>query len=301
MRLNGLDLNLLVALNELLTEKNVSRAGQRLFLSQSATSGALARLREFFGDDLLVVVGRKMVLTPLAERLAEPVREALIHIESTIVSPPQFDPATSNRKFSLLVSDYTTAVLIQPLIERLSREAPGIGFELCSQESGNPSDMLVNGQVDLLVIPSQYVANEHPSTLLFDEDYVCVTWRGNTAIKKMTLEAYANGEHVATHFAGGRSPAFDTWIMERHGIKRTVGVVSPWLVCPTRLVIGTHRIATVHRRLAQMDAKHLPIKIWEAPMKIPNLTEAMQWHRVRGRDPAMSWLRAVISEVAAAI
>lgn len=301
MRLNGLDLNLLIALNELLTEKNVSRAGQRLFLSQSAMSGALARLREFFGDDLLVVVGRKMALTPLAERLAEPVREALIHIESTIVSPPQFDPSTSNRKFSLLVSDYVTSVLMQPLIERLSSLAPGIGLVLCSQESGSPTDMLANGQVDLLIIPSQYVATEHPSTRLFDEDYVCVTWQGSRKIKKMTLQAYTDAEHVATHFSGGRNPAFDTWILERHGIKRKVGVVSPWLVYPTRLVIGTHRIATVHRRLALSDAKHLPIKLWEPPMTIPHLTEAMQWHRVRGQDPAITWLRLVISEVAAAI
>ena len=186
VRLNGLDLNLLVALNELLNERNVSRAAQRLFLSQSATSGALARLREYFEDELLVQVGRKMVLTPLAEWLAKPVREALIHIESTIVSPPQFDPARSDRRFSLLVSDYTTAVLVQPLIERVSREAPHIGFELYSQEAGVPADMLANGEVDLLVMPSQYVSKDHPSTDLFREDYVCVTWKGNRVIRKMS-------------------------------------------------------------------------------------------------------------------
>ena len=89
--------------------------------------------------------------------------------------------------------------------------------------------------------------------------------------------------------------------MERYGIERKVVVISPWLIYPTRLVVGTNRVATVHRRLAQIDAKYLPIKLWEPPMKIPYLTEAMQWHRIRGQDPAIIWLRQMVSEVAAAI
>jgi hypothetical protein len=96
-------------------------------------------------------------------------------------------------------------------------------------------------------------------------------------------------------------PAFDGWIMERHGISRKLAVVTPWLIYPSRLVVGTDRIATVHKRLAEIDAKHLPIKLWPPPIEIPSLVESMQWHRVRGQDPALAWLRRMVAEVAAVV
>src|SRR3989344_6078000 len=111
MRFNKLDLNLLVALDALLTERNISRAGERIHLSQPATSNALARLRAYFDDELLV--------PHRAEALLDPVREVLMRIDSTIAEKPRFDPSTDTRSFTLLVSDFTTAVFMQPLIERL--------------------------------------------------------------------------------------------------------------------------------------------------------------------------------------
>ena len=114
MRFNKLDLNLLVVLNALLTECNISRAAEKIYLSQSATSSALARLRDYFDDELLVSSGRQLVLTPRAKELVEPVREVLMRIDSTIATQPQFDPATETRTFTILVSDYTMAVLVPP-------------------------------------------------------------------------------------------------------------------------------------------------------------------------------------------
>src|SRR5262245_4933192 len=112
MRFNRLDLNLLVALDALLAEQNITRAAERLHLSQSAVSGALARLREHFQDELLVQVGRRMTRTPLAESLAQPVREILAQVQATVERRPGFDPSTSDRQFSIMVSDYVTTVLM---------------------------------------------------------------------------------------------------------------------------------------------------------------------------------------------
>jgi len=130
MNLQRFDLNLLVALDALLTEKNVTRAGRRMNLSQSAMSGALARLRGFFQDELLVAVGRSMVLTPLADDLVQPLRDVLLQVHGTITTKTRFDPASSKRHFSIAVSDYVTSVLMIDLLRHVKAEAPTITFEL---------------------------------------------------------------------------------------------------------------------------------------------------------------------------
>src|SRR4029078_3421943 len=130
MDLHLFDLNLLVALDALLTERNVTRAGNRLNLSQSAMSGALARLRHYFRDELLVPVGRQMVLAPVAEVLAEPVRDILLQIRGTLGSKPRFDPSTATRHLSLAVSDYVTEILMVDVLRSARCEAPHIPFSV---------------------------------------------------------------------------------------------------------------------------------------------------------------------------
>src|SRR4029077_14814591 len=130
MDLGGLDLNLLVAMDALFAERRVSRAGERLHLSQSATSGALARLREAFYDPLLVQVGRKMTLTPLAEGLVEPVRDFLLQADAILHSNPAFDPGSSTRKFRLSMSDYVETVVMSEALPRIEKLAPAVTLEL---------------------------------------------------------------------------------------------------------------------------------------------------------------------------
>jgi LysR family nod box-dependent transcriptional activator len=130
MDLRNFDAGLLVALDALLTEKSVTRAGERIHLSQPATSIILGRLRQYFGNELLVPAGRRMVLTPLAESLVQPVRSCLIQIQHTVAAKAEFNPAASNRKFCLAVSDYVTAVLMPRVMQEAVRLAPGIRFEL---------------------------------------------------------------------------------------------------------------------------------------------------------------------------
>jgi len=135
MNLHRLDPNLLVALDALLSERSITRAGERLHLSPSATSRALARLRDYFGDDLLRQVARKMVPTPLGESLQASVRDCILHVQATIEIRPQFDPAVSTRKFSLIMSDYVSAILMPWVIQRVQREAPGVVLELLANHN----------------------------------------------------------------------------------------------------------------------------------------------------------------------
>lgn len=292
MRFNKLDLNLLVALNALLTERNISRAAEKLYLSQPATSGALARLRAYFEDELLIPSGRQLILTPRAKELIEPVREVLMRIDTTIATQPQFDPATENRVFTLLVSDYTSTVLVPALLAELYREAPNLRIRLRSQAE-RPDEVLEQGDADFLVIPSQYLAKDHPSTALFEEDYLCVTWEGNTRIKdRLTFDDYlACGHVIATFEHNNPLSTFDGWFMKSFDVKRRVEVTAPTLSVLPSMVVGTDRIATVHRRLALRAQATLPIKLWEPPPRIPKLVQMLQWHKHRSNDPAISWIR----------
>ena len=126
MNLNEFDLNLLVALDALLRERSVTRAGACLHLSQSAMSGSLARLRDLLGDELLVPVGRRMVLTPVAEQLARPLRQALLDIRSALSTKPEFEPATAERHISIGASDYTSIILLGDVLRQAKSEAPNV-------------------------------------------------------------------------------------------------------------------------------------------------------------------------------
>ena len=304
MRFNKLDLNLLVALNALLAERNISRAAEKIFLSQPATSSALARLRAYFNDELLVSSGRQLILTPRAKELVEPVREILMRIDTTIAAQPLFDPATETRSFTLLVSDYTTAVLIPPLLEALYREAPGIRIRLRDQ-TDRPAEVLEQGEADFLVIPSQYQAKDHPSAALFEEEYLCVTWEGNTRVReRLTFDDYlACGHVIATFINTHTNPlaTFDGWFMESFDVKRRVEVTVPSMSALPALVVGTDRIATVHRRIAERAQERLPIKLWEPPPRIPHLVQMLQWHKHRTNDPAIAWIRDKIITAAALV
>lgn len=295
MDFDGLDLNLLVALDALFAEKSVSRAGERLHLSQSATSGALARLREAFHDPLLVQVGRKMTLTPLAEGLVEPVRDFLLQAETILNNNPGFDPSTSTRKFRLMMSDYVETVVMTEALPRLQHQAPGIGLELLSNVEGT-SEPLERGEIDLEILPTRYLAPGHPSEPLFDDEFVCLAWSGNSRIKRhLSLDTYLSLGHVVVRFGRLQQvPTFDEWFVERFGHQRRIEVVTTTFNLVPQLLIGTSRVATLHRRLASFYQRYLPLKLVAPPLEIPRLEESMQWHRSRDRDPGTVWLRSIL-------
>jgi DNA-binding transcriptional LysR family regulator len=297
MDFGGLDLNLLVALDVLLSEKSVSRAGERLHLSQSATSGALARLRHAFHDDLLVQVGRKMALTPLAEGLIRPVREFLLQAEAIVHSSPAFDPATSCRRFRLMMSDYVETVVMTAALPNIQKAAPAVTVELVSNLEGG-SDALDRGEIDLAIAPTKYLSPTHPSEHLFTDEFVCLVWSGNEQVDRtVSLKTYLTLGHVVVRFGKQQQlPTFDEWFIERFSHERKIEVVTTAFNLVPQLLIGTTRIATIHRRLAIFYQQYLPLRLVAPPVLIPPLDESMQWHSSRDRDPANNWLRAILRQ-----
>lgn len=291
MRFGRLDLNLLVALDALLTERSVSLAADRLCLSQSATSSALGRLREYFADDLLVVKGRHMILTARAEELIEPVRAVLDQIRSTIAIAPPFDPATADRQVRIMASDYTTQVLLADVFAHLEQEAPNMRFEIQPMNT-NPTDAIERGTVDLLVTIDFAVSADHPSKILFEDDYVVVGAADNPAMQgEMTRERYFESGHVTARFGRAQLPAFEEWFTRRQKKQqRRIEVVAPTFLSLPGLVMGTRRITTMHRRLAEQMVRTFPLVMRELPFAIPPIREVVQWHITNNNDRALRWV-----------
>lgn len=300
MRFQRLDLNLLVALDALLTEQSVSLAADRLCLSQSATSSALGRLREYFDDDLLVLKGRQMVLTTRAEELIEPTRAVLEQIRTTIAVAPEFDPLTCDRTIRFMASDYTTEVLLAPALQKFATTAPQMRFEI-QHMSTSPVEALERGFVDLLVTVDFATSSDHPSELMFQDDYVVVGDRDNPAMaQEMTSELYLSLPHVTVRFGQQRIPAFDDWYMRRKKQQRHIGVVTASFVTMPTLIVGTNRIGTMHRRLAEKLGQRYPLAFAEVPFEIPPVRELAQWDIANNNDAALRWVVGELKKVAEA-
>ena len=299
MDLHGLDLNLLIALDALLTERNVTRAGARIHLSQSAASCALARLRQFFHDRLLIRVGRKYVPTPLARELSRPVRNILLQVQAAIMAKAEFDPATSDRRFSIQASDYVITALMTEVLRGIERTAPRITVEL-RLHSITAEEALDRGEIDFLVIPEPNVPGSHPRELLFQESYVCIVWSKNRLVgDTISLEQYMKMGHVTTSFFF--KPAhisFEEDSLERQGYIRRLEVIAPSFSLLPELVVGTHRIATVQSRIATLATKHLPLRVVPCPIAIPKMSEMLVWNRYQDKDPGCIWFRRVLRQIA---
>jgi DNA-binding transcriptional LysR family regulator len=297
MNLDNFDIGLLVALDALLTEKSVTRAGERLHLSQPATSIILSRLRKYFGNELLAPAGRKMVLTPLAESLVQPVRSCLMQIQHTVTAKASFDPAASDRKFCIAVSDYVTAVLMPQAMQEAARIAPGIRFELVRLDE-NIEQKLEKGGVDFFVRPSIHSLRMHPKEPLFEDTHTCVVWNNNSIIRdRITADQFTQMSHIAVHF--GTAPAiFEEWFPAQYGETRKIAMVTQDFEAACRLVVGTNRIATVMSRMAQLCAEHMPLKLIRPPFAIPKVTHCLQWHRYQDQDPGHIWLRSILKRTA---
>ncbi len=290
MRFGRLDLNLLVALDVLLTERSVSRTADRLCLSQSATSSALGRLREYFGDELLVVKGRNMILTARAEELVEPVRAVLEQIRTTVAVAPPFEPATTDRMIRIMASDYSTEVLLTRTLAELEKEAPQMCFEI-QPMNDSPIEAIERGFVDLLLTIDYAISADHPSQTLFEDDYVVVGDRNNPAMNEpMTRDLYFRLGHVSSRFGKSRVPAFEDWFMRRQKQRRRIEVIAPTFLTLPGLIVGTNRIATMHRRLAEIVVRSVPLVMREVPFAIPPIRESVQWNIANNNDTALRWV-----------
>lgn len=248
MHFHKLDLNLLVALDTLLEERSVSRAADRLNLSQSALSSSLSRLREYFGDHLLIPAGRRMEPTALGLSLESPVRDILQRVRAAIETRPTFDPATAQRRFRIITSDYLIEVLLADVVRELARIAPGIQLQILPSNEISFA-LFLRGDVDLVIAPDTHTVEDHPRSLLFEETFSCVVWTGNTTAREpLTTEQWLGMSHVVVHLGHGELSLLEKWLAE-HSItkkaERRVDIIAPSFssasVGRTRGVLRTQR------------------------------------------------------------
>lgn len=286
--LRRIDLNLLVILDALLSEQHVTRAAERLHLSQPAVSHALARLREVLGDPLLVRQGGGLVPTARALELAAPLAEALAQVQS-LLAPNLFDPASAKRTFRLAMSDYGAAILLPGLVRTLRRAAPGIDLLIIHASREGMLDGVLNGEIDLAAGVFPDLPAELRSTPLFEEHYACLVDRNSLPEDGvLDLPTYLARPHVLLEMRGSGTPEIEralTAIRER----RHVAISLPhWSVAP-QLIEGTDLILTVSSRgLLTIDQQKLLVV--PPPFHIPSFEFVLAWHKRRGGDTALQWL-----------
>ncbi|MBG0566964.1 LysR family transcriptional regulator [Actinoplanes aureus] len=302
MKLGQVDLNLLVVLDALLREKNVTRAAERLHLSQPATSTALARLRKVLGDQLLTKHGRHLELTPRAQALIDPVREVLATIEQTIVRPPVFDPATDTRRFTVIASDYVGVMLLRPLLGRLAGVAAGLRLDATPVDSSYLT-ALQRDELDIAVLPDRLVGDGLPECSrlrVLTDRFVGAVWNGHPTRKdRLDAELLASSPYLMYSVEGRRSIIEDE--LDAAGCERPVVATASGFMTMPFMLADTELVAVLPERLARRVAGAADIRILEPEMPLQPLHQSAYWHSRRDRDPGHVWLRQELLAVAADI
>jgi DNA-binding transcriptional LysR family regulator len=301
MALGGIDLNLLVVLQALLEEGNVTRAGTRLGMPQPAVSNALARLRRHYKDELLQRTGNGYDLTPLARSLLPAVRESTRVIGHTLSPGPAGQPPIGDRVFTISLSEYSTTVLGQPLLRRVHDLAPdaSIQMRIATREIAD-GDRGLPG-CDLRIASPRLVPGGQPEVLLRDRFvYVVDPANPRLADGRLTAEDLAALPHATARFADhGADPVVMALLL--HGISPNVTLTTAgWLPLPF-LVAGTDLVAAVPERLARRVTSAAGVTVTDPPFGTIEFVEAAWWHPMHSTDPALTWLRGVVREVAASL
>lgn len=292
--IRALDLNLLKALDALLDEGSVTRAAQRLSLTQPAVSGMLTRLRDYFGDPLFVRTSHGMVPTLRASELSMPVKQILTDI-AILLKPMQFDPMTAELTYTLVATDYALKAVVVPLIAALKQHAPRIRIAVRSVDSERMYQQLSRGEVDLALVTPQTTPDDLHGRALYQEEYVCVARSHHplAAASKMTLEQFCEQEHILVSTEGRFMGVTDEALAEL-SLTRRVGVsVNSFLVIPD-ILRSTDMIAVVPGRMVPVDSD---LAIIPLPLNVPGFTKSMAWHERTHRDPAHQWIRALCVEI----
>lgn len=304
--LANLDLNLLVALRELVRERSVTRAAQRLGVTQPAASAALSRLRRHFGDDLLVREHGEYVLTALGEQLAEQVEGVCAAAERLFAASTDFDPATSEREFTLVMADYTIMVMGEALSAALSSAAPSARLHIrLVRESLSTEYADAIRFVDGMVAPptSGFMLPDTRSAELFRDRWVCVVDARNPALDAGTLRLadMARLPWVAPYYRSTQRQPPSVPVMRQLAVldiqPRVAVRVESYLAVPY-FVAGTDRVALMQERLATRLAAQAGLKVVECPGPPEPIVESLWWHRQYEDDTAHAWLRRLITETA---
>ena len=296
VKLGAIDLNLLVVFDAVMQERNVTRAGQRLGLSQPAMSHALTRLRYMLKDDLFIRSPKGMLPTPRAEQLALPVRSALDGLQHSL-EPSQFIASEATRSFRIAVDNYSAVVLVGLLVGRITKTAPGVTLEFRPSGTLNVLDLLDRGELDLAIgrLPEQ---GERFSRLtLLRDDFVLVLRKDHpaTSARALSMERFAALSHLEIS-----SVAYDTEFIDqalaKRKLTRRIQLRAPFLSA-VRILIASDMVSVLQRRVAEELVRYRPLLIRPLPHSSPTLETAMIWPRWLENQPAHRWLRELVTLV----
>jgi DNA-binding transcriptional LysR family regulator len=282
----------------------VTRAAERVFVSQPAMSAALQKLRDYFGDPLLVRIGRDMELTPRGLSLVEPVREALLRIQATLGTQPSFDPATVRRSFTLIVSADALLRVMPAVFRQVSRDAPGIQVHI-EHFSETTLGRLAYGDADLYLGLNSlrlFGLKEFPDTLrtvdLGPVRWVCMVAQGHPSVGEAITEA----EYLALpHLFGwpsGHTIPLEELVRRLMNADINVQATTQGLMEIPFLIAGTRLIATLPEHLATTLSAFAPVKVLPLPFLTPETREVVIWHKRNEPDPGHAWLREMIVKAA---
>lgn len=293
INLRKLDLNLLVTLDVLLAEHNVTRAAQRLNFSQPSVSVHLAKLRDIFGDPLLLPGPRGMQPTARAEALREPLREALESLERAVAPARPFIPAESSHTWRLAASDSSESSILLPAMAALRAAAPAMRLAVLDLQPSRVARQAEQGEIDLAF----HTSEDSPSGLrrrtLFAERYVLAGRAGHPRLKRRpTLAQFCKLEHVIVSPDGGGFHAVTDDVLADAGLTRKVVLSVPHFLFMMSVLASTDLVAMLPSRLVRNTTV---LQVVEPPVDVPGYEMAMLWHERSHRDPAHQWLRETIA------
>lgn len=295
------DLNLLRVFDALMRERSASRAGMRLGLSQPAVSNALRRLRQSIGDPLFVRDGNVMLPTPLAERLAGRIRDALAEVEQAVSAEARFDPARADRHFTLLGADFFSLLLMPDLSERIARVAPTVSLRLLDSARGDVETLLRDGTIDVALERPLDLPDWIARRTLFRSPFAIIAARGHREIRKagvkpgtaLPLDLFCALPHAIRSIDGSVRGHIDE-ALDRVGRKRKVVLAVPHFQAVAMAVARGRLIAAVPVQYAEAVAENLGLWLFEPPVPVDVPEIHMYWHRRYDRDAAHGWLRQQI-------
>ena len=288
VHLRNVDLNLLHALYALLEERHVSHAAKRSFLSQPAMSRALDRLRETFGDPLLVRTGRVYERTPRGERVLREL-ESIMGRLAAMVQGEEFYPARSQERFRVAMTDHGSAILLPALLERVRKAAPHATLEISAWRTRAYEDV-VAGRIDL-ALSAEAVPPTLESEVIFNLDFVCLVGSTQPVRKRrFTLKQYLQLPHALVETLGGQQTMVDRPLAQL-GVKRRVALRLPFFLPAIFAIAKTDLVLTVPRKLAKITGPIAGLRVVEPPREIEAFPYFMAWHSRLNTEPAHAWLR----------
>jgi DNA-binding transcriptional LysR family regulator len=299
MMRRSIDLNLLIVFNAIMQDRSVTRAAQRLGLTQPAISQALGRLRSALRDDLFIRTPDGMEPTPRAERLAEPVGRALSDLATALDPGETFDAAATERRFTVAMNNYAALVLAAPVANAVAAEAPGISLDIRPSGTLDLSERLDMGELDVAISHVAASAERFSDMRVLEDEYVAVVRRGHPATKDgthLSVEALAALPHLTLSSTGEGTGFIDDELGKR-GLARYVALRAPLLAAPT-ILFQSEMCAVLSARTARAFARTTSLDVLLLPFPSPKLTVAMVWHRRLDDVPAHRWLRSLIFRVA---